>query len=298
MCYGKTRGILLPVAIGMSVWLQLGVFTLFARAELVSQTVTIDQSRAAQPSTFLNIDVNPFAIKDNIIVQSQDGSILGGERDIRLLTDDPPQIASGSVTLGVDPAGDLVFETNNTTRWVAMLKYDGEDGADERESGHGGLQNGNLADSDLPFDGDLLGDGNDGRFIFSFDYMDPGMYGTSISMPMSLRVVVAGMTQAGQQEAIGEIYCPFHSSNFDDSISFSQFSNFSPEIFENVTKLEFEFNNPADVFGFGPAHSWDFALNSIEVEQFVENIPEPSTLILLGCGGALLLIGRTYRRKR
>lgn len=200
-------------------------------------------------------------------VETPDGAILGGERDLLL---DVIGAASPGCFVGEVGRGRLKFNSSSPGT-AARLQYDGVDTdvagppADLRNSE-------GLGPIDLAAEGSMFG--------LEFSSIDGGMaQSTAIQIEVHSSTTTALLDGViPDSPGLTTFYAPFDAFDVPDPFDVA-------DVFGAVTSIEFRINP-------GGARDVDFQLQTIDV---VTVVPEPSTVVLLAGGLIGLLV---YARRR
>ncbi len=243
--------------------------------EARAATITIDPFEAPDPGeaffTFNSEDDPPFVPRQRALLETSDGGILGGERDVLMEVVGAPTVFSGSGEVGL-PSGILQFGTYGEAPVKISLQYDGLDAGDSTADG--------LVDAEGLADVDLTDGGSNWALEMQFVSLDAG---DDPMTDMTLKITAVGDGGSATYEGlIAESVDPF-----EIRIPFADFSDSS--VMESVGSLTFSLNGSA-----APTANVDFELDNLAA------VPEPSTLILLialaGC--SLVTTGIVRHRGR
>ncbi|MBX7166328.1 MAG: PEP-CTERM sorting domain-containing protein [Pirellulales bacterium] len=228
-------------------------------------TLTIDEFNTPAVADVQAIGILPGQPGPRLLVKQPAADVVGLERDSLFEV-------NGMVTPGVYTGfiGDGILYYNGGTRTgtKATLQYDGLDADDPGTPA--------LVDAQ----GLSLNIGTVGKFIFGFLSADAGP--SQNTFKIEIRAVSAGGKNASYLGDITEDPNPF-----DYQVDYSSFTTDAGFDFTQLKSLTVCLNKTA-------LPAVDFELDRIEVSM----VPEPSSLVLLICGGGMLGWYGLARRKR
>jgi hypothetical protein len=237
--------------------------SLLSSASASAASIVIDDFNQPNPQQFYVI----AAINaDPLLHKTAHASILGGERDLLVDVIGNAALTTAAGTIG---GGDIDFGSSGPV--LAMLQYDGVD-ADQLLPTRALVNNQGLAI-------DLTGGGTNSAFRLDFDSIDGGPPSTPLSYTIALTSPGAGV--ATRTGTLAETASPL--SYIVPFAGFTQAGGFT---FANVTSVTLTLN------GGTTQPDADYKLGLFAA------VPEPHSVVLLGMGGAALVLAARRRRSK